>query len=135
MRFTSTLTLKARITLTVFLCVYAVVALLWHPPLWLAAAYAGMSLITFVVYAMDKAAAEAQSWRTAESTLHLLALACGWPGALLAQQWLRHKSAKPEFLAVFWATVVLNVAGLVVSCSPWGLKWVPFWIKILLQPS
>jgi uncharacterized membrane protein YsdA (DUF1294 family)/cold shock CspA family protein len=112
------------IALPVFLFVYAVVALLWHPPLWLAAAYAGMSLLTFVVYAMDKAAAQANRWRTAESTLHLLALACGWPGALLAQQWLRHKSAKQEFRAMFWVTVVLNVAGLVVLSSPWGRNWV-----------
>jgi uncharacterized membrane protein YsdA (DUF1294 family) len=124
MRFTSTLTLKARITLTVFLCVYAVLALLWHPPRWIAMAYAGMSLLTFVVYAMDKAAAQANRWRTAESTLHLLALACGWPGALLAQQWLRHKSAKQKFRTVFWATVVLNVAGLIVLCSPWAHNWV-----------
>ncbi|MDZ7937696.1 MAG: DUF1294 domain-containing protein [Rhodoferax sp.] len=110
--------------LPLFLCIYAAVALLWHPPLWVAAAYAVMSLLTFIAYAMDKAAAQAQRWRTAESTLHLLALACGWPGALLAQQWLRHKSAKPEFRAVFWATVVLNVAGLVLLCSPWGLSLV-----------
>lgn len=106
--------------LPLFLCIYAVVTVLWRPPLWIAAAYAGMSLLTFVVYALDKAAAQAQRWRTAESTLHLLALACGWPGALLAQQWLRHKSAKQEFRSVFWATVVLNVAGLVVLSSPWG---------------
>ena len=112
------------LALPAFLCVYAVVTLLWRPSLWLAAAYVGMSLITFVVYAMDKAAAQAHRWRTAESTLHLLALACGWPGALLAQQWLRHKSAKREFRAVFWATVVLNVAGLVVLSSPWGRNWV-----------
>lgn len=112
------------LALPAFLCVYAVVTLLWRPPLWLAAAYVGMSLLTLVVYAMDKAAAQAHRWRTAESTLHLLALACGWPGALLAQQWLRHKSAKREFRAVFWATVVLNVAGWVVLSSPWGRNWV-----------
>jgi uncharacterized membrane protein YsdA (DUF1294 family) len=109
------------LALPVFLCVYAVVAVLWRPPLWIAAAYAGMSVLTFVVYAVEKSAAQANRWRTAESTLHLLALACGWPGALLAQQWLRHKSAKRAFRAVFWATVVLNVAGLVVLCSPWGV--------------
>jgi uncharacterized membrane protein YsdA (DUF1294 family) len=108
------------LALPAFLCVYAVVAVLWRPPLWIAAAYASMSLLTFVVYALDKSAAQAQRWRTAESTLHLLALACGWPGALLAQQWLRHKSAKRTFRAVFWATVVLNVAGLVVLSSPWA---------------
>jgi uncharacterized membrane protein YsdA (DUF1294 family) len=88
-------------------------------PLWIAGAYAGMSLLTFIVYAMDKSAAEAGRWRTAESTLHLLALAGGWPGALLAQRWLRHKSAKRKFRVVFWATVLLNVTGLVLLGSPW----------------
>lgn len=88
-----------------------------HVALWIAGAYASMSLLTLIVYAIDKSAAKAGRWRTKESTLHLLALAGGWPGALLAQQWLRHKSAKREFRVVFWATVVLNVAGLVLLCS------------------
>lgn len=79
-----------------------------------------MSLLTFIIYAIDKSAAQAKRRRTPESTLHLLALAGGWPGALLAQQWLRHKSAKQPFRAVFWATVVANVAGLVLLCSPYG---------------
>lgn len=88
-------------------------------PLWIAGAYAGMSLLTFIAYAMDKSAAKARRWRTAESTLHLLALAGGWPGALLAQRWLRHKSTKRKFRVVFWATILLNVAGLVLLGSPW----------------
>lgn len=75
-----------------------------------------MSLVTFIVYAMDKAAARAGRWRTSEATLHLLALACGWPGALVAQQQLRHKSAKRQFRVVFWATVWLNLAGLLLVC-------------------
>jgi uncharacterized membrane protein YsdA (DUF1294 family) len=44
--------------------------------------------------------------KTPESNLHLLALAGGWPGALFAQQFLRHKSAKAEFRGTFWVTVV-----------------------------
>jgi uncharacterized membrane protein YsdA (DUF1294 family) len=56
--------------------------------------------------------------KTPESNLHLLALAGGWPGALFAQQFLRHKSAKAEFRGTFWVTVVLNVTGFVVLCSP-----------------
>lgn len=82
--------------------------------------YAAASAITFVVYAWDKSAARQGNWRTAESTLHVLALACGWPGALLTQQVLRHKSAKAEFRAVFWVTVVLNIVGLVGLCSAMG---------------
>lgn len=76
-------------------------------------AYAAMSAITFVAYAIDKSAAQAGRWRTSEATLHLLALAGGWPGALLAQQTLRHKSQKRSFRAVFWITVLINCASLV----------------------
>ena len=56
--------------------------------------YGAMSLVTFLVYAMDKSAARRGAGRTSETTLHLLALVGGWPGALLAQQWLRHKSCR-----------------------------------------
>jgi uncharacterized membrane protein YsdA (DUF1294 family) len=45
--------------------------------------------------------------------LLLLGLLCGWPGAVLAQKMLRHKTAKTSFQITFWATVVLNVAGFV----------------------
>jgi uncharacterized membrane protein YsdA (DUF1294 family)/cold shock CspA family protein len=103
-----------------FVVLYGAVALLWKPPLLVAAAYVVASLVTFVAYGLDKQAAARDGWRTSESTLHLLALAGGWPGALLAQQFLRHKSTKTAFRAVFWATVVLNVLGLIVLCSPIG---------------
>jgi len=87
------------------------------PLLWIAVAYAGLSVITFVVYAIDKSAARHRGPRTPERTLHLLSLAGGWPGALLAQRWLRHKSAKARFLGVFWITVILNVLALAAAWS------------------
>jgi len=68
------------------------------------------SALTFLVYAMDKSAAESGGRRMREVHLHLLALIGGWPGAMLAQQILRHKSVKAEFRLVFWITVALNVA-------------------------
>lgn len=71
-----------------------------------------LSIITFVAYALDKNAAQKGNWRTQESTLHMLALVGGWPGAMYAQQKLRHKSVKTEFRQVFWATVVMNVGAL-----------------------
>ena len=71
--------------------------------------YAITSVITFLAYAQDKSAAQHHRWRTKESTLHGLALIGGWPGALLAQKCLRHKSSKASFQRVFWVTVVVNV--------------------------
>ena len=71
--------------------------------------YVVTSVITFLAYAQDKSAAQHNRWRTKESTLHSLALVGGWPGALLAQKLLRHKSSKESFQRVFWVTVVVNV--------------------------
>ena len=82
-------------------------------PLIVLGAYLVLSAITYFIYAWDKASAKAGRWRTQERTLQLLALLGGWPGALIAQQTLRHKSKKTSFRIVFWATVLLNCAGLV----------------------
>jgi uncharacterized membrane protein YsdA (DUF1294 family) len=83
-------------------------------PLWALGAVAVLNLLTFLVYAQDKSAARNGRWRTRESSLHLLSLAGGWPGAWFAQQWLRHKSRKAAFRAVYWATVLLHCAALAV---------------------
>ncbi len=108
-----------------FVLLYVVVGFLWRPPLVLVAIYVTLSTITYFVYARDKAAAQQGAWRTSERTLQLLALAGGWPGALLAQQLLRHKSKKSEFQLAFWGTVILNVTGFILFCSPLGQQlWV-----------
>jgi uncharacterized membrane protein YsdA (DUF1294 family) len=41
--------------------------------------------------------------------LQFASLVGGWPGALLAQGLLRHKSKKASFQVAFWMTVVANV--------------------------
>lgn len=84
------------------------------------AIYVVASLFAFAVYAWDKSAARNGEWRTQESTLHLLALVGGWPGALLAQQFLRHKSVKQSFRRAFWITVALNVVAFLLLTSPVG---------------
>jgi uncharacterized membrane protein YsdA (DUF1294 family)/cold shock CspA family protein len=71
--------------------------------------YMAMSAIAFVAYALDKSAAKNGRWRTKEKTLHLFSLMGGWPGAYLAQTWLRHKSTKRGFKHVYWLTVLLNL--------------------------
>jgi uncharacterized membrane protein YsdA (DUF1294 family)/cold shock CspA family protein len=77
-------------------------------PLAVVGLYVGASLLAFVVYAWDKSAARGGHWRTAENTLHMIALFGGWPGALVAQRVLRHKSSKASFQTMFWATVLIN---------------------------
>ncbi|MFS8979332.1 cold shock and DUF1294 domain-containing protein [Cupriavidus necator] len=70
------------------------------------------SVIAFLAYADDKARASRKAWRTPESSLHLLALCGGWPGALAAQHLFRHKNRKQAFQIIFWCTVALNVSAL-----------------------
>ena len=75
----------------------------------IAAIYAIASTACFLTYAYDKWAARTRRQRTPENTLLALGLFCGWPGAWLAQSWLRHKSVKQPFRAWFLMTVVLNL--------------------------
>ena len=80
---------------------------------WLVLAwYAFLGVITYGMYAKDKAAAQSCDWRTPESTLHLLSALGGWVGAMVAQTYLRHKSQKPEFRITYYLTVIINLAGL-----------------------
>ncbi|MDX3774906.1 DUF1294 domain-containing protein [Chromatiaceae bacterium AAb-1] len=97
--------------LLAFFCLSGAGLLAWRGdlPCWLAIYYAGLSLLTFLVYGWDKRAARLQQRRVAESTLHTMSLAGGWPGALIAQNRLRHKSRKVAFLVRFWCTVIVNL--------------------------
>lgn len=89
------------------------------------AAVAGLSALTFGVYGADKQAARNDQRRTAEKTLHLLALAGGWPGAWAAQRVFRHKSSKASFIAAYQATVWLHLAAMLVWV--FGFASRPFW--------
>jgi len=69
---------------------------------WVPVIYLVLSSLTFASYAWDKLQAERGFRRTPESTLHLLEALGGWPGALVAQHWLRHKVRKVSYQVVFW---------------------------------
>ena len=86
----------------------AVSPLSWIVPL----LYVIASLAAWLLYAFDKSAAMNRRWRTQEVTLLGVGLACGWPGALVAQQQMRHKTRKLSFQVPFWFTVALNCAAL-----------------------
>ena len=74
--------------------------------------YLLLSLITFFLYQQDKTKAKNDEWRTPENKLHFFSLIGGWPGALIAQRWLRHKSRKQSFRLAFYLTVILNISSL-----------------------
>lgn len=72
-----------------------------------------------MAYWYDKRAAKRKRTRIREAYLLALGLVGGWPGALIAQQVLHHKTRKASFQIAFWITVVLNV-----SASVWiGANW------------
>ncbi len=95
-----------------------VTAMVWRVPGWVAPAYLAASVLCFIAYAIDKSAAVAGRRRISENTLLLLGLVGGWPGAIVAQQLLRHKSVKAEFRSAFWASVLVNVILFIALSSP-----------------
>jgi uncharacterized membrane protein YsdA (DUF1294 family)/cold shock CspA family protein len=106
------------VAIPLFVALYAAVAVRWQVSTWFAAAYVALSVICFFVYAFDKSAARAGRWRVSEANLHFFSLIGGWPGALLAQQLLRHKCNKKQFRSTYWGTVCANVAAFVTINSP-----------------
>jgi uncharacterized membrane protein YsdA (DUF1294 family)/cold shock CspA family protein len=98
-------------------------------PLELVGLYTVMSVIAFIIYAKDKNAAEYGKWRTSESTLHTLSLLGGWPGAAIAQSFLRHKSKKASFRFTNWVTVIVNCGALYWLITPAGSLWLRNIIK------
>ncbi|OCH13504.1 DUF1294 domain-containing protein [Aliivibrio fischeri] len=86
--------------------------------------YLGMSLLTYVMYAIDKNAAKKGNWRTPENTLHVLSLLGGWPGALFAQNQFRHKSKKQPFKTILWITIFVNIGAFTWTFTSSGTMFV-----------
>jgi uncharacterized membrane protein YsdA (DUF1294 family)/cold shock CspA family protein len=113
-KYSSMILLLSFISVIIFLFVGNLI------PLSLVALYAAMSIISVVIYAKDKKAAQTDAWRTPESTLHTLSLLGGWPGATIAQSFLRHKTKKMSFKVTHWLTVVANCGALYWLVMPQG---------------
>ncbi|WP_104163553.1 DUF1294 domain-containing protein [Cryobacterium sp. N22] len=101
-----------------FVAGYLVVNALLPIPLWVAGIYLAASIVCFIFYAVDKSAATAGRWRVPEATLLLWGVVGGWPGAIVAQQTLRHKTQKASFRSVFWFTVIVNLIVFAVFATP-----------------
>ena len=106
--------------LLLFAALYGFATFAWQLAPLVGAAYLVASVGCFVAYARDKSAARRGNRRTPEATLLLLGLVGGWPGAVLAQQWLRHKTSKTAFQWKFYLTVALNLGLLLVLSRQFG---------------
>lgn len=85
---------------------------------WIILVYAVISVLTFLMYGLDKRRAVKGAWRIRESTLHLLELLGGFPGALLGQGVFRHKMQKWSFRIVTWVIALAH-----------GAIWVWWWMR------
>lgn len=100
--------LGSLIALGGFILAYLLMTIIKGTSPYLALGYVVMSLACGTAYWVDKSAAQTGQWRVSEGTLLTLGLFGGWPGAIVAQQTLRHKTSKQSFRLAFWATVIFN---------------------------
>jgi uncharacterized membrane protein YsdA (DUF1294 family)/cold shock CspA family protein len=103
-----------------FFAILGILVAMDELPIVIPGAYLILSAVAFALYKKDKSAAEWDERRTPEKTLHMISMLGGWPGALVAQNKLRHKSSKVSFRVVYWATVVINCGALVWLLTPEG---------------
>lgn len=106
------------VAIAAFVVLYVAVTINWNLPWWVALIYIGASGASYIAYALDKAAAQGGHWRISESSLMALSVVGGWPGSVVAQQSLRHKTRKRDFRIAFWGSVAINVAAFVTLSSP-----------------
>ncbi len=121
--------------LLAFACLAVPIAGVWYVTAqsgwpWLLAWYPMVSLISYLQYGHDKRQAQRGGSRLAERSLHLVELAGGWPGALLAQQRLRHKTRKVSYQVTFWLIVLVHQA--VWFDALWGRQLLWRWLQPLL---
>ena len=77
--------------------------------------YLAVSVVTLLAYGVDKALAGGRR-RIPENALHLLALAGGWPGAMLAMTVFRHKRRQASFVVIVWLIAIAHAVG-------WAWLW------------
>jgi uncharacterized membrane protein YsdA (DUF1294 family) len=82
------------------------------------------SIVTAILYRIDKRRARDHEPRIAERTLLIWSLAGGWPGGWVAGKCLHHKTRKISYRIKFGLCVAINLALCV------AFVWLgSFWIK------
>lgn len=96
--------LEALVYVLLIIVFFELLAIIAWP---LALSSAMISVMTYVLYLIDKRAALRGGFRIPETSLLVAAMLGGWPGALLARPLLRHKTRKTRFISLFWASIVV----------------------------
>jgi uncharacterized membrane protein YsdA (DUF1294 family) len=78
----------------------------------LVTAFIAMNFFAFAAFGIDKMKAEAGKWRVQESTLLMLALMGGTPGAYAGRAAFRHKTRKQPFCNQLHTIAVLQLLAL-----------------------
>lgn len=76
--------------------------------------WAGVNVVTFLAFGWDKRQSIRDGSRIAERSLIALALFGGALGALLGQQFFRHKTQKQPFRTLLWCAALINILVAVV---------------------
>jgi uncharacterized membrane protein YsdA (DUF1294 family)/cold shock CspA family protein len=92
-------------------------------PAFLVLSYLVFSHLTYGVYLWDKAGAIRGAWRADPRLLYALAFLGGWPGALIAQDRLRHLTKNDRFRRFFWLATTFNVLTACWFLTPDGRFW------------
>jgi len=92
-----------------FMMIVLVLVLFNRFPLFVLYLYSILSIVSIAFYQIDKFAAQQGHWRTTEKFLQLLSLIGGWPGAIVMQQLLKHKSKKLSFRLKHFVMVAINL--------------------------
>ena len=80
-----------------------------------------LSVVAFVLYAVDKNRARRRKWRIPEATLILIAALGGAPGAFLAMQMFRHKTKHVKFIILVPLFLTLHAVEAVYLLYKFGL--------------
>lgn len=68
-----------------------------------------MSLITIIVYGIDKIKAVRGSWRISEATLLLFSFFFGALGGIFSMYVIRHKNRKIKFIILNWLFIIIHI--------------------------
>ncbi|GAA4903679.1 DUF1294 domain-containing protein [Ferrimonas pelagia] len=86
--------------------------LILRGPIQLAPLYIAMSLLTLLLFGLDKRLAIRRARRVPEVVMHGFEMAGGWPGAFLGIRLFRHKSRKTSYLIKTYCIVALHLGTL-----------------------